>query len=1439
MRHHSPRSGLFRRWLTTTTALAGVLPVLALTAPAARANPEGGSVVQGAATITQTNPKTVTVNQTTDKAVINWRSFSIGADETTRFNQPSSSSTTLNRVTGDQVSKILGNLSANGKVFLVNPNGIVFGAGSKIDVAALVASTADIKTENFMAGNLRFDIPGKVGAEIINQGTITAADGGLVALVSPVLRNSGIIQARLGKVALASANGVTLDLYGDNLILFQAADKITQQLVDTDGKPVNTAIDNSGQIYADGGRVLMTANTAKGVVDNAINTTGLVSARAVEQQGGEIVLKGEDGGNVQVAGRLDASGAETGQTGGRITVQGDDVTLADGASLDASGDAGGGKVTVGGWDSSTARMASGAVIDASAKTTGNGGEATVIAADTDVAGSIHAKGGENGGNGGMIETSGHFLRVANIRIDASARRGLTGQWLLDPYDLTVDADAASSISGSLNTGTNVSLLTTANGTSGPGNASSGNGDIIIASALGWTGSGNLSLSAYRNILIQAAVTHGGSGMLNMTPDNTDTGTGNVLTGSNGSVKLRGTGGLRISGNDYTLIRTVEQLQAMGLTGHYALADDIDATATAGWNNGEGFRPIGDSVSSFNNHFIGKLNGLGNSISNIMISNADADSVAIINVNEGLLLNISVHGASISGSSFAGGLTASNAGYILNSSVTGSVSGASYVGGLAASNQGTIIGGSVHATIDGSGRVGGLVGQNLSYGSIKNSYSLGVINGSSSVGGLVGYNDGSISDSFSGASVIGSSDVGGLVGSNSGQYAGGNLPGKISNSLSYGPVSGGNSTGGLVGDNDVYLGLSSGVITNSFWNTETTGQNTSSGGGTGLTTAQMNDPATFTNAGWDASFWNLTAGSAPTLKSVGSTGVSNGGSGSGGNDNNPGNGSGGDVDPDPTPNDNPLMGLDAQGLYATILSMSLADSYSTNNYWLEVKTANGGAATAAQIQADVMLNAWNRYKGYTDPQALANQLYKDVLDGYTVRDVVITNDPDNLLWSGSYGSSLTRSEGQIRANIMIQAYRKFGNASADEIFAALLHPTVTLTGITDPQPFTNSPTNTVWRGIYGADTQASDAQRDADHMMNVRSNLYSNASLLAQALRGGAISMDSLEWKALKDGWGTGTLYLSAVQHDALEIIRKQNAEERAKEEAEERAKEDAKDRGDKDNRDIERDRMIGIEKPKNDKLPYEEEIGTVNPFPILGDESLFGNQIGQENSGNGTTDGSAGEDANSNSGANSSGENNQGGNQQIVQIFSYLDTVDTTTPPTLTSSEIEQYALFRQALNMNLISGNNYDISSAVDDYMKASDPNRGYVGTLQIFGKATSYALKNLLVNRLYEAVDDAIGIGGIKDAIGAIDAVIAAKDGTQADKLLAMAKTVELLMGEMPGLASLQETVTFARDLAEGMENGKAEKMEAITKAMTTLVNDTTLQQALMDSLGDTSVF
>ena len=184
-------------------ALAGAILVSLATVAQAQ-QPTGGVVTRGDATITGTNQYT-TIHQTTAKVVINWNSFSIGAGETVQFIQPDAQSVALNRVLGADPSVILGNLIANGKVFLLNPNGVLFGDGASVNVGGLVASTMNITDENFLAGRLEFTDAG--AGSVVNRGTITAADGGHVVLMGRSVGNDGIIAARLGTVALAAGGG--------------------------------------------------------------------------------------------------------------------------------------------------------------------------------------------------------------------------------------------------------------------------------------------------------------------------------------------------------------------------------------------------------------------------------------------------------------------------------------------------------------------------------------------------------------------------------------------------------------------------------------------------------------------------------------------------------------------------------------------------------------------------------------------------------------------------------------------------------------------------------------------------------------------------------------------------------------------------------------------------------------------------------------------------------------------------------------------------------------------------------------------------------------------------------------------------------------------------------------------------------------------------------
>src|SRR5206468_7126312 len=198
-----------------------------------------------------------------------WHTFNIGARESVRFNQPGSSSVVLNRVTGGLgPSEILGALTANGRVFLINRDGILFGPSSVVNTAGFLATTHDIRNADFMAGRYNFNIPGRPDASIVNAGSITATNGGFAALVAPGVRNSGTITATLGTVALASGNTFTLDLYGDRLIQLSPSDAIASKVIDVQtGKPLTSLVSNDGKLSANGGRVEITAAAARAIVD--------------------------------------------------------------------------------------------------------------------------------------------------------------------------------------------------------------------------------------------------------------------------------------------------------------------------------------------------------------------------------------------------------------------------------------------------------------------------------------------------------------------------------------------------------------------------------------------------------------------------------------------------------------------------------------------------------------------------------------------------------------------------------------------------------------------------------------------------------------------------------------------------------------------------------------------------------------------------------------------------------------------------------------------------------------------------------------------------------------------------------------------------------------------------------------------------------------------
>jgi len=551
-----------RRLALLTLLMVGAAPGAVL------ANPTGGAVVGGSATI-KSSGSTLTVDQTTSKAVIDWSTFNISPGETTQFLQPSSSSVTLNRVTTGGASFIDGLLKANGNLIIVNANGLLFGKNSVVDVNGLVATTADIGNSQFLGGSLTFSTPGNPNAVIENQGLITARQAGLVGLVAPTVLNSGVITAKLGRIQLASGDTATVDLYGDGLLEVQASPALQAQLVS-----------NSGKLIATGGGIDLTAATAAETVNNLIYVGGDLQANAVGTRAGSIYIyapgSSNGAGDVTVAGQVSAVGSAAGEFGGNVTITGDKVSMLSGASVDASGAAGGGTVLIGGaWEgalgvyqASTVTIDSGASIDASATQSGKGGEVVVRSdvsnADgaTDFAGSIIAN-GAGGDAGGQVETSGHDLTLTG-----QVATGQGGAWLLDPANVTlssaadsnwtnqsgvftpnsgVSSDVVSTASGgalvtALNAGTNITITTTNSGSSG-----SGAGTITVASPLTTTGSGSLTLSATSNIVDNASSAINLGGGLSMISANGSITTNSAITAAgpvtlqagNGAVKLNG------------------------------------------------------------------------------------------------------------------------------------------------------------------------------------------------------------------------------------------------------------------------------------------------------------------------------------------------------------------------------------------------------------------------------------------------------------------------------------------------------------------------------------------------------------------------------------------------------------------------------------------------------------------------------------------------------------------------------------------------------------------------------------------------------------------------------------------------------------------------------------------------------------------------------------
>lgn len=655
-----PEVGQWRRALLATTCLA----VVGSINPAVAA-PSGLSVGSGQISVSNPNAQTTLIQQSTNKAVLNWNSFSIGSTESVIFQQPGASSVALNRVTSTQPSSIFGHLTANGQVWLLNPNGILFGRSAVVNVAGLVATTSNIADSDFLAGNTNFGVgSSNPNAGVVNQGMIQAADGGYVVMSGAYVQNDGAIQARLGKVVLAGATTFAVDFAGDNLLSFAVTGSVTQAPTDANGNPVTALVNNTGSILADGGQVTLTARAAKGILDNVINTTGMIEANTASVVNGTIVLDGGDGG-VTVGGGLSAIGLGSGQVGGTVTVLGGAITIGSTATINVSGDAGGGSAFIGGnfhgagplpnaW---TTAVQQGATIQADAITTGNGGNVAVWADGyTLFNGTISAQGGALSGNGGFVETSGkQGLSIQTGFVNTLAANGQVGNWLLDPLNIVIQtggsttpitsdpfsnnptgtdtldptaiSGAASNVTLQAKTDITFNSGVTMSNTGVGLTAQAGNNITVAAGALIDTKGGNITLSANDNgggtasgsgsisiasagTNIETNVSGGTGGSITLT---TNGGTGSINTGSapiqtaSGAVSLSaGSGGITL-GNGSGSISTTGSAGTVSLAsaGNISITSGVGiqttgANVTVSANDSSAGTPTGSGSITFNN-----------------------------------------------------------------------------------------------------------------------------------------------------------------------------------------------------------------------------------------------------------------------------------------------------------------------------------------------------------------------------------------------------------------------------------------------------------------------------------------------------------------------------------------------------------------------------------------------------------------------------------------------------------------------------------------------------------------------------------------------------------------------------------------------------------------------------------------------------------------------
>lgn len=586
------------------------------------AAPNGANVVHGNVNISQSGSNTI-INQNTDKAIINWNSFDVNKGESVLFNQNSSSSIILNRVTNGLPTNIFGNISANGNVFILNQAGVLVGNGASINTNSFLAGAANINDNDFIAGKYNF-----YGAQgnVINNGSIKVQDGGYAVLMGKNVENNGLISAKLGKIYLSSGETFRMDMSGNDLIGVEVEKGIT-----------DAYISNTGHIQAEGGTIIMTAKNASDVIRQAVNNTGVIDASSISYKGGKVILGAENG---QVINDGEINVSSKSDEGGSIELKAEHII--NNGLVYANG-LNGGLINM--LSSDLLKIGSSSIIQANSFGFGNGGNIKLISqkrAEAHKGALIEA--GSIYGSGGFIELSGYDSVYAFGNFNTKSLYGVYGQFLLDPSNMFIGnysnlADNENNqVSSDGNTYIDITWLNNMLNTSNvslqtlQGN---GLGDITLNAGVTLTGTNGLTLDAANNISLLGNID--GLSALTLNAGGSITGNNNITVGD-------------ISANALNNI-LLTKLNVTGKSSYVSSTGDVNL--------------VGDSIGLITNitgQKVGiEVTGTGNGIS--MDASVGTDKTAVtgqeIIVKADGAINVSVDTESLSAESVSDSLGITN------------------------------------------------------------------------------------------------------------------------------------------------------------------------------------------------------------------------------------------------------------------------------------------------------------------------------------------------------------------------------------------------------------------------------------------------------------------------------------------------------------------------------------------------------------------------------------------------------------------------------------------------------------------------------------------------------------------------------------------------------------------------------------------------------------